>query len=78
MKYLYLLVPPARLELTAYRLGICRSILLSYGGIGKNIIDFHRELNRNVKKKTSVRPEEHPTLAELKRKACTILSRKTL
>jgi hypothetical protein len=26
------MVPPARLERAAYRLGICRSILLSYGG----------------------------------------------
>jgi hypothetical protein len=34
------LVPPARLERTAYRLGICRSIHLSYGGTKKIIIDF--------------------------------------
>ncbi len=33
--FLKSLVPPARLELTAYRLGICRSIHLSYGGMDK-------------------------------------------
>jgi hypothetical protein len=28
---------PARFELTTYRLGICCSILLSYGTIGKDL-----------------------------------------
>ena len=42
------MVPPTRLERVAYGLGNRRSILLSYGGTGEAIMQFHRKLVKLV------------------------------